>query len=40
MNFTDIFVKRPVLAAVTSLLILLVGLNAIFSLPIRHAARR
>lgn len=36
MKFTDIFVKRPVLAAVVSLLILLVGLNAMFSLPVRQ----
>ncbi len=36
MKFTDIFVRRPVLAAVTSLLILLIGLNAMFSLPVRQ----
>ena len=35
MHFTDIFVKRPVLATVVSLLILLAGLQAFFSLPIR-----
>ena len=28
MHFTDIFVRRPVLATVVSLLILLVGLQA------------
>ena len=28
MKFTDIFVRRPVLAAVVSLLILLIGLRA------------
>ena len=36
MHFTDIFVKRPVLATVVSLLILLGGLQAIFQLPIRQ----
>jgi hypothetical protein len=36
MHFTDIFVKRPVLATVVSLLILLAGLQAILQLPIRQ----
>ncbi len=36
MHFTDIFVKRPVLATVVSLVILLAGLQAVFSLPIRQ----
>ena len=36
MRFTDIFVRRPVLATVVSLLILLVGLRAFFTLPIRQ----
>lgn len=36
MNITDIFVKRPVLATVVSLLILLAGLQSIFNLPIRQ----
>ncbi len=36
MHFTDIFVKRPVLSTVVSLLILLAGLQAIFQLPIRQ----
>ena len=36
MAFTDIFIRRPVLASVVSLLILLIGLNAVFSLPIRQ----
>jgi hydrophobe/amphiphile efflux-1 (HAE1) family protein len=36
MHFTDIFVKRPVLATVVSLLILLAGLQAVFQLPIRQ----
>jgi len=34
MNFTDIFIRRPVLATVVSLLILVLGLRAAFSLPI------
>jgi hydrophobe/amphiphile efflux-1 (HAE1) family protein len=36
MSFTDIFIRRPVLATVLSLLILLIGLQAIFSLQIRE----
>src|SRR5579884_810434 len=36
MFFTDIFVRRPVLALVVSLLILLIGLRAILTLPIRQ----
>jgi multidrug efflux pump len=36
MSFTDIFVRRPVLALVVSLLILLIGLRAMLSLPIRQ----
>ncbi|MFO1088639.1 MAG: MexW/MexI family multidrug efflux RND transporter permease subunit [Hyphomicrobiales bacterium] len=36
MHFTDIFIKRPVLATVVSLLILLVGLQALFRLPVRQ----
>jgi hydrophobe/amphiphile efflux-1 (HAE1) family protein len=36
MHFTDIFVKRPVLATVVSLLVLLAGLQAVFKLPIRQ----
>ena len=36
MHFTDIFVKRPVLATVVSLLILLAGLQAVLKLPIRQ----
>lgn len=35
-TFTDIFIKRPVLSLVISLLILVVGLNALFTLPIRQ----
>lgn len=35
-RFTDIFINRPVLAMVVSLLIFVVGLRAIFSLPVRQ----
>ena len=35
-GFTDLFIKRPVLASVVSLLILLVGLQAAWRLPIRQ----
>ena len=36
MSFTDLFVRRPVLSSVVSLLILLIGLQAAFSLQIRQ----
>ena len=36
MHFTDIFIRRPILALVVSLLILLVGASAISSLPVRQ----
>ena len=36
MNFTDIFVKRPVLASVVSLAILVLGLRGLGSLPIQQ----
>lgn len=36
MAFTDIFIRRPILAVVVSLLILLVGGAALFSLPVRE----
>jgi multidrug efflux pump len=35
-SFTDIFVRRPVLASVVSLIILLVGLQAVWKLPLRQ----
>src|SRR5512145_1418760 len=38
-GFTDIFVKRPVLATVVSLLILVIGLRALIALPIRQYPR-
>ena len=34
MNITSLFIKRPVLATVVSLLILLLGLRSLFSLPV------
>ena len=36
MSFTDIFIRRPVLATVVSLLILLIGLASLFNLPVRQ----
>nr|WP_315393723.1 efflux RND transporter permease subunit [uncultured Duganella sp.] len=36
MNFTDIFIKRPVLASVISLLIVVLGLRSLFGLPINQ----
>src|SRR5215510_1475097 len=39
MSFTDIFIRRPVLALVVSLLILLIGLRAMTSLQIRQYPR-
>ncbi len=35
-SFTDIFIKHPVLAIVINLAILLIGLNAAFSLPVQQ----
>ena len=39
MSFTDIFIRRPVLATVVSLLILLVGLASAFNLQVRQYPR-
>ena len=39
MNFTDIFIRRPVLASVVSLLILALGLRSLDLLPIRQYPR-
>ena len=36
IRFTDIFIKRPVLSVVVSLLILLIGARAMWELPIRQ----
>lgn len=35
MSFTDIFIRRPILATVLSLVVLLVGLRSFFALPVR-----
>lgn len=39
MHFTDIFIRRPVLASVVSLLILVLGLRAYSVLPILQYPR-
>ena len=39
MKFTDLFIKRPVLASVVSLLILLFGLNSLTKMSIRQYPR-
>lgn len=39
MQFTDIFIRRPVLAIVVSLVIIIAGLQAIFSLNVRQYPR-
>ncbi len=39
MHFTDIFIRRPVLASVISLMILVLGLRAVFSLPVLQYPR-
>src|SRR5215471_801335 len=39
MNFTDIFIKRPVLAIVVSSLILVLGLRALWDLQVRQYPR-
>ena len=36
MKFTDLFVKRPVLAIVVNLVILIAGLQAVRSLSVRE----
>jgi multidrug efflux pump len=36
MKFTDLFIRRPVLAGVISLLILVLGLRSLFSLPVNQ----
>ncbi len=38
-SFTDIFIRRPVLASVVSLMILVLGLRAVFSLPVLQYPR-
>src|SRR3981189_2200488 len=39
MKFTDLFIKRPVLAMVVSLVILIAGLQSIRSLSVRQYSR-
>ena len=39
MNFTDIFIRRPVLASTISLLILVLGVRAYYSLPVLQYPR-
>ncbi|MDR3425207.1 MAG: efflux RND transporter permease subunit [Alphaproteobacteria bacterium] len=39
MNFTDIFIRRPVLATVISLMILVIGIKALTALPILQYPR-
>jgi multidrug efflux pump len=36
MNFTDIFIRKPVLALVISMLIVVLGLRSIFNLPVNQ----
>src|ERR1700756_4781065 len=36
MKFTDLFIRRPVLAGVISLLIVVLGLRSLFSLPVNQ----
>jgi multidrug efflux pump len=39
MNFTDIFIRRPILASVVSLMLLVLGLRALIDLPILQYPR-
>ena len=39
MRFTDIFIKKPVLATVVSLVILVIGIRAGLSIPVRQYQR-
>ena len=39
MNFTDIFIRRPVLASVVSLFIVVLGLRSLFTLPVNQYPR-
>ena len=36
MNFTDIFIRRPVLSIVISLLFVVLGVRSMFSLPVNQ----
>ncbi len=39
MNFTDLFIRKPVVATVVSLLILVLGMRSIFNLPVNQYPR-
>src|ERR1700744_6023800 len=39
MQITDLFIRRPVLSCVISLMILVIGLRAVFALPILQYPR-
>src|ERR1051326_2605360 len=39
MRFTDIFIRKPVLATVVSLVILVIGIRAGLSIPVRQYPR-
>ena len=39
MNFTDLFIRKPVVAMVVSLLILVLGLRSVFNLPVNQFPR-
>ncbi len=39
MNFTDVFIKKPVLAIVVNLLILVLGIKAVSDLAVRQFPR-
>ncbi len=39
MSFTDLFIRRPVLSVVVSLVILVLGLRAVFGLPVNQYPR-
>jgi len=39
MNFTDLFIRKPVVATVVSLFILVLGLRSIFNLPVNQYPR-
>ncbi len=39
MNFTDFFIRRPVLATTVSLLIVVLGMRSLFNLPINQYPR-
>ena len=36
MNFTDLFIRRPVLSSVVSLFIVVLGLRSVFTLPVNQ----